>query len=425
MTGVSASAETCYTGTLMSGFNTLTADDVMEAVWPQVKAALGVKANKGNWLTELLQNSGTCQLQCFQTVTDQTYRALYGKLGPDYVSESVQIKRLFTKAVAGAFAACFPTSQRNGLLGKELQLAGNIVKSTENPGAPVFDKYPLPDGLACMNEGKEVQFPIDGFMMGFKKELNMLMSEDVYFAKSCQKDCLLSAVETSVMTLFRTNNEEDDVIDHAISGAIHACLPEVTPDSVNSLVASSKLQLQAASTKASQAPQVCYGGAIKAGGALVKKAKFMKNVEALVVDAIVKVADEDKDLYDYIKNSGVCKVMCLVDMQWLALSTLYGKLGVHFMSESKLIQEQFDEALVGAFKACYPGEKEASMIKSARTLVKSIDKTQKPVGKWGDLVADQCKHAKYAKTWEKKRRRIRHEFHHHIQIEGGRGPVDV
>lgn len=407
--GIQATATNCYEGTIKSGFTTMTEDDIMEALWPQVFAAVSDYTKRNEVFEDLFERSGTCQLKCFEDMIGFAYRSLFGKLGPDYLSRDGTIMRLFQKATAGAFAACYPNTRaggaikHNGILSKELSLANSIVDITKNPGAPAFKdpEYKFPKGLACMNAGKEDQFPISEFMVGFENELNNLMTEDVYFAKSCQKQCLSKAVESSIMTLFRTNRGSDDVLEHAVSGAVRACVPEVGQDSVNSLIENAKIQLVTVQKKAASGAQVCYGGSIEVNGAMVSKKKFLKDVMEKMNGAIIAVSNDDADLKSYMSNNGTCQADCLKDMMPPTLETLFGKLGVHFPDDGEEIRAIFDKSLGGAFKACYPCASEASMKKVARAIVGSFSKEATADSDKDLPSSGNCTHSDFTSKFDK------------------------
>lgn len=174
-------------------------------------------------------------------VMKPTLETLYGKLGKEFVRrDKDHINDLFVEALFGAFRACYPHPPR----AEVRQVAEVIVAGI---GTIPASKNLFPAGVNCPNEGREDDFPLADFLQSFEytffKVLENQPEMQKYFdteAKDCQKTCLEKTVPASAMTLFLTDNANDDAGIDALTGAIHACFPGVPHEDINLLVSDTK-----------------------------------------------------------------------------------------------------------------------------------------------------------------------------------------
>jgi len=226
----------CYTGTIKVGEQTLTKDDILNWIFPQVVASVVTIANADPGLSDFLKTRGNCQINCLETVMKSSAATLYGKLGEEFLSHESHVQEIVVEAVTGAFRACYPFPPRE----EAVKVAEAIVAGigVHPPTSKTF-----PEGIECKNQGREDDFPLHEFLKSFEDTFTQVMASKPalhqYFiseAKECQKNCLTDTVPMSVMTLFLTDKHNDDVGVDAVTGAIHACFPGVPEEDINLLV---------------------------------------------------------------------------------------------------------------------------------------------------------------------------------------------
>lgn len=230
------SSSECYTGTITVGTETLTKDDILAWIFPQVVASVLAVTNADPELANFLKTRGNCQIQCLESVMKASAATLYGKLGEEFLSHEPHVQEIVIEAVTGAFRACYPFPPRE----EALKVAEAIVVGIGVH--PPTDKT-FPAGVACKNQGREDDFPLHEFLNAFEDTFGQVMATKpelhkffISEAKDCQQKCLEETVPMSVMTLFLTDKHNDDVGVDAVTGAIHSCFPGVPEDDINQLV---------------------------------------------------------------------------------------------------------------------------------------------------------------------------------------------
>lgn len=235
------SGQFCFTGNIKIGNETWSEARVMEALEPQVTAAVLKVANADTNLKMYLKMQGNCQADCLENVIHPTFSALYGKLGAEFVSVDEKHKHhdVFVDALCGAFRACYPQPPR----GEVRKIAEAIFTAAFEGIDEKFKPKPYPAGVSCPNQGYEDAFPLNEFLDTFHNTIMTVMQTKPKMKKmfeteamDCQKTCLQHTVPTSAMTLFQTNNYDSPSGIDAMTGAIHACFPGFPHDDINVLV---------------------------------------------------------------------------------------------------------------------------------------------------------------------------------------------
>eukprot|EP00746_Dinoflagellata_sp_MGD_P138773 gnl/MRDRNA2_/MRDRNA2_72359_c0_seq1.p1 gnl/MRDRNA2_/MRDRNA2_72359_c0~~gnl/MRDRNA2_/MRDRNA2_72359_c0_seq1.p1 ORF type:complete len:401 (+),score=67.38 gnl/MRDRNA2_/MRDRNA2_72359_c0_seq1:76-1278(+) len=234
-------SQVCYTGPLKIANITMSEDKILTALESQVNAAVLHIANGDKKLMDYLRMSGNCQADCLALVIKPTLQTLYGKLGNEFASRhKKRVHDDFVEAVFGAFRACYPHPPRQDVK----QVAETVIKSI---GVIPHASATFPAGVACPNQGHEDDFPLNDFLKSFEDTIMRVMAKKAelrnYFetrAKDCQKTCLSGVVPVSAMTLFLTNTDDPAAGIDALTGAIHACFPDVPHEDINMLVSETK-----------------------------------------------------------------------------------------------------------------------------------------------------------------------------------------
>eukprot|EP00746_Dinoflagellata_sp_MGD_P138774 gnl/MRDRNA2_/MRDRNA2_72359_c0_seq2.p1 gnl/MRDRNA2_/MRDRNA2_72359_c0~~gnl/MRDRNA2_/MRDRNA2_72359_c0_seq2.p1 ORF type:complete len:398 (+),score=64.86 gnl/MRDRNA2_/MRDRNA2_72359_c0_seq2:168-1361(+) len=233
--------QVCYSGKITIGNETWTQHDLMNALHPQVNEAIVEIANHDEALMQFLTTQGECQIDCLEVVMQPTFTTLYGKLGQDFYSHHKKhIQEIFIEALSGAFTACYPHPPRD-----EVRKVAESIIAHIGYAPPAHHTFP--PGVPCPYEGYEHDFPLNDFLQSFEVTIMQVMQQKpgmaAFFdeqAKDCQKTCLSGVVPVSAMTLFLTNTDDPAAGIDALTGAIHACFPDVPHEDINMLVSETK-----------------------------------------------------------------------------------------------------------------------------------------------------------------------------------------
>lgn len=123
----------------------------------------------------------------------------------------------------------------------------------------------------------------------------------------------------------------------------------------------------------------CYTGSIVIGNETWNEEDVLASLEPQVTAAVVSVANGDEHLEDFLHTQGECQIDCLVTVMRATFSTLYGKLAEDFVNYDKPdVQDTFVEAIIGAFRACYPQPPREEVRQVAETIFAGIGTEQKP-----------------------------------------------
>lgn len=240
MTTLASATQQCFTGIVHHADVTYTKDDVLEQLWPEVGAAIIGVANTDAKFKAFLKTRGTCQMSCLEDTLMPALETIFGKLGGDLFSKTSNTHHLIDEALTGAFRACYPAPPLE-------EIAAVAARIREHIGRVEETRQGFPQGVACVNEGKDDEFPVNDFLKKFKATFMKTVAKNpemqTFFdtkAKDCQLTCVDKTVPAAAKTLFLTDNKDDVKGVDALTGAIHACFPGLPHEDINSLVAATK-----------------------------------------------------------------------------------------------------------------------------------------------------------------------------------------
>jgi len=100
--------------------------------------------------------------------------------------------------------------------------------------------------------------------------------------------------------------------------------------------------------------QKCFTGTVLTDDTTLTKDEILNKLWPGVGAAIVAEANANEKFNTFLKTRGVCQMDCLSSALMPTIATLYGKLGGNLLNHDANTLFLIDEALTGAFRACYP-----------------------------------------------------------------------
>jgi len=375
-----ADSQQCYTGGFGGDSPKITKSDIVNMILQQLQASANTVMESNIGFKSFMESRKQCQHDCFKTVLRASVSTLAGKIGKEILSSTKAVQDLANKAITGAFKACYPSPPRAEVMKMVDAVTTNMGKSKSDAEPP-----PFPEGLKCEGPADSPGLTEEDFLKGFLPQLGQAMETAAVNspgvlelfgtkAKDCQKKCMETTLTAAAKNLFglgRITDSEADISfgSEAFTGALKACFPGEPRDDVKAFVEEVANSFRGGAPKKDDstmpASQMCYTGDFQGG--LSKDAVVGMLVQALG-KSTASVMEQDDDFKKFMVSRKQCQNDCFLAVLHTSVSTLAGNLGKDVLSDTPAIQVLANDAITGAFKACYPSPPREQVLKMVKTV---------------------------------------------------------